>query len=75
MQRERTEVTSFSRTELERLACAITKTQIVGSLFIGEFHEQTVEWSKDGSISVMTRYSPGGWSELPAPETKRIAAR
>lgn len=65
MLRERSEVIAFSRDDIERLARFVAKQQIVGQLFIGKMGEQTVRWTPDGGIEVVTTYQEGDISDLP----------
>ena len=65
MLRERSEVISFSRDDIERIVRYVAKERIVGSLFIGKFGEQSVRWLPDGGIEVITRHQEGDLHDLP----------
>jgi hypothetical protein len=67
MLRERSEIISFSRDDLERLVREIAKHKIIGSLFIGKFGEPEVRWTDDGGVEVITRYTQGSWEEITEP--------
>lgn len=66
MLRERSEIISFSRDDIERIVRYVAKERIVGSLFIGKFGEQSVRWLADGGIEVITRHQEGDLHDLPA---------
>ena len=68
MIRERSEIISFTRDDLERVLRYVCKERIVGSLFIGKFGEQSVRWHDDGSAHVITTYTEGDLTDLPAAE-------
>jgi hypothetical protein len=65
MFRERSEIISFSKDDLERLVRYMAQQQIVGHLFIGKFGEQEVRWRNDGGVDVITKYVQGGWEDVP----------
>jgi hypothetical protein len=80
MFRERSEIISFTKDDLERLVRYMAQQQIVGHLFIGKFGEQAVAWRADGGVDVITKYVQGGWEDVPretgtavleAPQKKR----
>jgi hypothetical protein len=68
MFRERSEIISFSKDDLERLVRYMAQQQIVGHLFIGKFGEQEIRWRHDGGVDVITKYVQGGWEDIPKPE-------
>lgn len=61
--RERTEVQVFTQRELETLAKWAAKSQIVGSLFIGDFISQVAVPLPGGSLEIRTRYVAGSWED------------
>ena len=65
MIRERSEVITFARDDIERVLRHVAMQQIVGSMFIGKFGEQIVRWMPDGGVEVITRYQQGDLSDLP----------
>jgi hypothetical protein len=65
MFRERSEIISFSKDDLERLVRYMAQQQIVGHLFIGKFGEQEIRWRNDGGVDVITKYVQGGWEDIP----------
>jgi hypothetical protein len=68
MLRERSEIIAFSRDDIERIARHIAKAQIVGSMFIGKFGEQSVRWTPDSGIEVITKYTEGDMDDVaPSP--------
>jgi hypothetical protein len=71
MIRERSEIISFTRDDLERIVRHIAQLQITGHLFIGKLGEQEVHWLGDGAgVEVVTRYQQGGFEDLPPPSTE-----
>jgi hypothetical protein len=68
MIRERSEIISFSKDDLERIVRYMAQSQITGHLFIGKFGEQDVRWTPDGGVEVITKYIQGGFEDLPHPE-------
>lgn len=53
------EVHVFTRAQLEELAKRVAKTQIISSLYRGEFKEQKAEWLFDGSqLRIFTEHEP-----------------
>lgn len=48
----------YSREDLERMAKNCAKLAIIEGMYIGKFHDQTVEWYPDGSLHVVTRHTP-----------------
>lgn len=64
MLKERSETVTFTRDDLERIARYVSKQQIIGS-FIGKFGEQTVRWTADGGIEVITSLQEGDLNDLP----------
>jgi hypothetical protein len=71
MFRERSEIISFSKDDLERLVRFMAQQQIVGHLFIGKFGEQEVRWRQDGGVDVITKYVQGGWEDIPKPDQEK----
>jgi hypothetical protein len=65
MYRERSEIISFTKDDIERIVRHVAQQQIVGHLFIGKFGEQTVQWNGDGGVDVITKYVQGGVEDLP----------
>ncbi len=59
MPREMTETHTYSLQQLEEIAKSVAKLSIVGSLYIGDFGGQTVEWLADGFLRVLTTHTPG----------------
>ena len=72
MLRERSEIISFSKDDLERIVRAVAHQRIVGDMFIGKFGEQDLRWTPDGGVEVVTKYVQGGFEDLP--QAERIAA-
>jgi hypothetical protein len=68
MYRERSEIISFTKDDLEKIVRHMAQQQIVGHLFIGKFGEQLVQWNSAGGIDVITKYAQGNWEDLPATE-------
>jgi hypothetical protein len=65
MYRERSEIISYSKDDIERIVRHIAQQQIIGHLFIGKFGEQEVRWNGDGGVDVITSYRQGGYEDLP----------
>jgi hypothetical protein len=65
MLRERSEVISFTRDDLERIVRYMAQQQIAGPLFIGKFGEQVIRWTTEGGVEVITKYVQGGYADLP----------
>lgn len=65
MLRERSEIIHFTKDDLERIIRYMSQQQIVGQFFIGKFGEQEIRWMADGSVEVITKYTEGGWEDLP----------
>jgi hypothetical protein len=65
MIRTRSEVITFSRDDLEKVARHMAQSQIAGSSFVGKFGEQSARWLPDGSIEVTTTYVQGSYDDLP----------
>ena len=74
MLRERSEVISFSRDDIERIVRHMAQMQIVGHLFIGKMGEQTVRWT-DSGVEVITKYQQGEFEDLPKPEQTALPKR
>jgi hypothetical protein len=72
MLRERNEIISFSKDDIEKIVRHIAQQQIIGHLFIGKFGEQEVRWNGDGSIDVITKYVQGGYEDLPRAEQAEL---
>src|SRR5262245_55004162 len=64
MIRQRREIISFTRDDIERIVRQIAHAQIVGSLFIGKFHEQSIRWTVEGGVEVITRFEQGDIDDL-----------
>lgn len=64
MLRERSEIIAFSRDDLERIIRHVAKQQIIGSMFIGKFGEQSIRWTPEGGIEVVTKYQEGDISDV-----------
>ena len=75
MLRERSEVISFGKDDLERIVRHMAQLQIVGHLFIGKLGEQTVRWTGDGGVEVITKYIQGGYEDLPAAELPALTKK
>jgi hypothetical protein len=54
---------SYSREDLERMAKNYAMIEIVGGMYIGDFHGQAVEWRPDGSVVVVTSHAPGSMED------------
>jgi hypothetical protein len=66
MQRERSEIISYTKDDLERIVRHLAQMQIVGHLFIGKMGEQQVVWNgSTGGVDVITKYVEGTWEDLP----------
>ena len=50
----RTLVNRFTKEQIEEALKMFAKMQIVGPMFKGEFHQQSVVWREDGAIDVFT---------------------
>lgn len=72
MFRERSEIISFTKDDLERLIRFMAQQQIVGHLFIGKFGEQEIRWRDDGGVDVITKYVQGSWDDIPKPEHEQL---
>ena len=70
MMKERSEIVSFHRDDIERIVRYIAKQQLGGGVFIGKFGEQSVRWDADGGIEVVTKYQEGDFTDV---ETKPAA--
>ena len=68
MYRERSEIISYSKDDIERIVRHIAQQQIIGHLFIGKFGEQEVRWNGNGGVDVVTKYIEGSWEDLPYQE-------
>ena len=68
MIRERSEIISFTKDDLERMVRFLAQQQIVGHMFIGKMGEQEVRWTGDGGVEVITKYVQGGFEDLPGVE-------
>ncbi len=68
MMRARSEVITFNRDDIERVVRHMAQAQIAGSLFIGKFGEQQVQWLPDGGVEVTTTYVQGEFEDLPRTE-------
>jgi hypothetical protein len=71
MYRERSEIISFTKDDIEKIVRHMAQQQIIGHLFIGKFGEQLVQWNSAGGVDVVTKYVQGSWEDLPA-ETKPL---
>lgn len=69
MLRERSEIISFSKDDLERLVRYMAQQQITGHLSIGKMGEQKVKWNGDGGVEVVTKYVQGDYEDLPHEDT------
>jgi hypothetical protein len=65
MFRERSEIISFSKDDLERILRHLSKQQIIGHLFIGKFGEQEIRWLAEGGVEIITTYTEGGLEDIP----------
>jgi hypothetical protein len=75
MLRERSEIIAFSRDDLERIVRHVAKQQITSSMFIGKFGEQSIRWTAEGGVEVITKYQEGDMTDLPPPvETPELLA-
>jgi hypothetical protein len=68
MIRERTETIALSKDDIERIVSYMAQQQIAGHLSIGKLGEQSVRWTLDGGVEVVTRYVQGDYQDLPQPE-------
>lgn len=57
--RQISEVTTYTKSEIEEMAKKFAKMSIVGTMFHGEFKDQTALWRDDGGIEVLTTYVRG----------------
>ena len=64
MKRSRTEITIITQKQLEEIAKQVARGQIIGSIFFGEFGEQSTIWNANGGIEVRTTYTQADWSDL-----------
>jgi hypothetical protein len=55
---------TFSKEDLAELAKSSAKLQIIGTIYRGDFGEQTTRWNEDGSLTVLTTHTPSA-SSLP----------
>ena len=59
METSRTELTVFSKLELERMAKFAAKTRLAGSgMYFGNIGEQLVRWREDGGLDIITHHEP-----------------
>jgi hypothetical protein len=65
MMRERSEIISYSKDDLERILRHLSQQQIVGHFFIGKFGEQKIRWLGEGGVEVITKYVEGDFDDLP----------
>jgi hypothetical protein len=65
MLRERSEIISYSKDDIERIIRYLSQQQLTGQLFIGKFGEQQIKWNDDGGVEVITKYTEGGYEDLP----------
>ena len=56
-----TETHLFTKADLERAAAYLAKAAITGRMYVGEFHDQQINWNADGSLRVETRHTPFEW--------------
>ncbi len=73
MMRERSEIIAFTRDDIERIVRHIAKTQITGSMFIGKFGDQSVRWTTDGGIEVITKYAEGDMTDVAPTDSVTLA--
>lgn len=57
MARQISEQQVFDKASLEGLAKRISKLNIIGQMFQGDFQGQTAEWRPDGSLVIVTTYT------------------
>jgi hypothetical protein len=65
MFRERSEIISYTKDDIERICRYMAQQHIIGHMFIGKFGEQEVRWRPDGGVEVITKYVQGGWEDVP----------
>ena len=65
MIRERSEIIAFSRDDIERIIRYAAKQRIIGEMFIGKAGEQSIRWTADGGIEVMTKFTEGDLADVP----------
>lgn len=68
MLRERSEIIAFSKDDIERIVRYMAQQQIIGHMFIGKLGEQTIRWTEDGGVEVITKYIQGDYTDLPQAE-------
>jgi hypothetical protein len=73
MYRERSEIISFTKDDIEKIVRHMAQQQIIGHLFIGKFGEQLVQWNAAGGVDVVTKYAQGNWEDLPATERPALS--
>ncbi len=59
MARTINELKRYSREDIERMAKNYAMIEIVGGMYVGDFHGQTAIWDPDGSLVVTTSHTPG----------------
>jgi hypothetical protein len=72
MYRERSEIISFTKDDIEKIVRHMAQQQIIGHLFIGKFGEQLIQWNSNGGVDVITKYAQGSWDDLPAEQHPAI---
>jgi hypothetical protein len=74
MIRERTEIISYSKDDLERILRHLSQQKIVGDFFIGKFGEQEIRWLANGGVEIITSYTEGSFEDLPPPKQLEASA-
>lgn len=52
------EVHEFSREQIERMVKMAAKSDIIGSMYVGDIGTQRLQWRDDGSAVVTTEHAP-----------------
>ncbi len=59
MSRQIDEMKIYTREQLENLVKTVARIEIIGNIYRGEIHNQTVSWNdNNGSITVVTSHTP-----------------
>jgi hypothetical protein len=65
MLRERSEVIAFTRDDIEKIVRYVAKQRIIGEMFIGKAGDQSVRWTADGGVEVVTKFMEGDIDDVP----------
>jgi hypothetical protein len=65
-----TEQQTFTHAQIEDALKWLAKSRIVGTMYVGTFHEQTITWD-NGSATVTTSHTPNPLDIILVEPTKR----